>query len=124
MSSGSPVRPPPIESGPSSPELQRGNRVWWFRCGEWVEAVVRGWQGPGVSVSEYAGRFSAAQHVHTVPRHYLKMQQPDDCGAMVPPTGAQGVAYWLQKDVRVFANCWGAGKAVPRPRVLWEPEGV
>ena len=57
-----------------------------------------------------------------VPRHLLSVEQPRDCGAMVPPTGDAGVAAWLVRDASVFGNMHGVGAAVPRPAILWESQ--
>ena len=98
--------------------LQRGQRIWRFQYGAWVEAVVRGWEENGC-VKVVAG-LGQEGTLTSVPRHHLRVDMPRDCGAMVPPRGLQGVAHWLMRDVYVFRNWRMVGTAVPRPSCLWE----
>ena len=56
----------------------------------------------------------------SVCQYRLALEQPRDCGALHPPTGLAGEAYWLRHDHQVFANVHGVGDRVPRPDMLWE----
>ena len=55
-----------------------------------------------------------------VQRHCVALHEPADCGAAHPPTGQCGIQYWLIVNPLVFANVWGVGEAVARPRILWQ----
>jgi hypothetical protein len=93
-------------------------RVWVYRGGEWTDGILARWS--------YSAGYAYVAPLHpshgdarpTLP-HFLALEQPHDCGALIPPQGLHGIEWWLQRDASVFANVPGVGASVPRPPILF-----
>jgi hypothetical protein len=50
-------------------------------------------------------RLVGSEHImHVAGTHCFRLEQPMDCGRMIPPTGEAGIAHWMRVDPTVF---WG-----------------
>ena len=107
FSSGLHLCPPRAEDAPAEHDLHAGRRVWWFRLGEWVEVMVYpllGQEKRAIPGCSFKVREVACQGdwMHKVSARDLALEQPADCGRMLPPQGAAGKRTWMERDPRVF----------------------
>ena len=91
---------PELDSGPCEGDLRVGKRVWWYRLGEWVDACIVARCRGDIQI-----RLVGSEHImHVAGTHCFRLEQPMDCGRMIPPTGEAGIAHWMRVDPTVF---WG-----------------
>ena len=94
--------------------------VWYNVFGEWKEGVVQQCHEHGQVTVCPVGAWVSGCPVGRMNERDLLLEEPHDCGAMQPPQGDKGIAFWLEHDATVFCNA--AGTQVYRPRILWERE--
>ena len=99
-------KPVPRPTGPGLDgigDVTYGQRMWWWCVGQWCEVVVRGratrGNYPKLPVCrvgrEEEGMWLAGPAV-------LSLAMPEDCGRMLPPSGAKGVEFWQRVDPTIF----------------------
>ena len=99
-SAARPVSIPQSYLGPHDGEFGVGDRVWWYRFGEWVEVFVVGIcaRSRCTMQREWKVRVVGEDCVHQhVKNRCVSLNKPADCGAMCPPMGDAGIRVWIER---------------------------
>jgi hypothetical protein len=84
-------------------ELRPGRRIWVHTLGQYQDAYIVRWQP---QTHMLLVRFIGVQESVPVAPLRISIEQPVDCGRMLPPSGKAGIVSWLQRDSTVFAPRW------------------